>query len=129
MKSVLPRVTFCGACTWHILSIDFPNNLKHVPGYKALKNFVKSKLVNNTTDKDLWHDYLNEACRSWPLAAEYLQSIAVHKHRWGHPWRIENLTLGFQASSPVESSFSAFKRSTDNVPVSFAAVVQRIFRT
>ncbi|KAL7503363.1 hypothetical protein ACHAXN_001167 [Cyclotella atomus] len=37
---------------------------------------------------------------------------------------MENLTLGYQASSTAESSFSAFKRSVGDQPKSFVGVVQ-----
>jgi hypothetical protein len=37
---------------------------------------------------------------------------------------MENLTLGYQASSPAESSCSAFKRSVGDQPKSFVGVVQ-----
>ena len=27
----LPNVTFWGGCTWHLMAIDFPKNVGHVP--------------------------------------------------------------------------------------------------
>lgn len=84
--------------------------------------------MNNTLDRTEWDNYLREACRTWPTAAEYLQNLAGQRHRWGYPWRMDALTLGYQASSPAESSFSALKRSTDYIPVSFAAAIQHHLR-
>ncbi|KAL7501890.1 hypothetical protein ACHAXN_000061, partial [Cyclotella atomus] len=89
-----------------------------------LEHVVKSNLVENTVDKSEWESLLSEACRKWPDAAQYLQSMTKHKERWGYLWRMENFTLGYQASSPAESSFSEFKRSIGDQPKSFVGVVQ-----
>jgi hypothetical protein len=56
----LPQVTFCGACTWHIMAIDFPKNLKSIKDYEGCKRFVKSNLVENTVDKSAWESLLAE---------------------------------------------------------------------
>ena len=82
------------------------------------------KLVHNTTSKVDFEIYLAQACRDWPRAATYLQELAMEKHRWGAPWRLEHFTLGYEASSPVEGSFSSFKRALGSEPKSFAGVVQ-----
>ena len=106
------------------MTIDFPKNLGHLPEYEAVKSFVYDKLVHNTTSKVEWETYLAQACRDWPRAANYLQDIAKEKHRWGAPWRLEHFTLGYEASSPVEGSFSSFKRAIGDEPKSFVGVVQ-----
>ena len=54
MKEVLPNVEYCAACTWHIMTIDFPNNLGHVQGYEDIKSFVYDKLVHDTIDVYQW---------------------------------------------------------------------------
>ena len=106
------------------MTIDFPKNLGHLPEYEAVKSFVYDKLVHNTTSKVDFEIYLAQACRDWPRAATYLQELAMEKHRWGAPWRLEHFTLGYEASSPVEGSFSSFKRALGDEPKSFAGVVQ-----
>jgi hypothetical protein len=106
------------------MTIDFPKNLGHLPEYEAVKSFVYDKLVHNTSSKVDFEIYLAQACRDWPRAASYLQELAMEKHRWGAPWRLEHFTLGYEASSPVEGSFSSFKRALGNEPKSFAGVVQ-----
>ncbi len=125
IQRFLPSVTFFGACTWHIMRLDFPRNLKHIPGYADCKSFVYQHLVKNTTCKQEWDVRLNEACRKWPGAAEYLQQLSLYKERWGNPWRIENFTLDMEASSVVEGSFSAFQRHLGGQVHSFTGVVQQ----
>jgi hypothetical protein len=41
----LPNVKYFGACTWHIMTIDFPKNVSHVADYENLKEFVYGKLM------------------------------------------------------------------------------------
>lgn len=106
------------------MAIDFPTNLKHIANYEACKAYVYEHLVNNTVDKKEWEGYLIHACRTWPDAANYLQTLAVSKHRWGNPWRMEHFTHGMQASSVVEGSFGAFQRGLDSIPRSFVGVIQ-----
>ena len=106
------------------MTIDFPKNVGHVPDYENLKEYVYSNLVRNTTLKDLWEQFLSEACRLWPTAAEYLQVLARERTRWGAPWRLENFTVGYEASSAVEGSFSSFQRALGDAPKSFTGVVQ-----
>jgi hypothetical protein len=65
-----------------------------------------------------------EACRLWPAAATYLQELAREKTRWGAPWRLEHFTIGYEASLPVEGSFSAFQRALGDESKSFTGVVQ-----
>lgn len=107
------------------MTIDFPRNLKHIPGYAECKSFVYLHLVKNTTCKQEWDVRLNEACRKWPGAANYLQQLSLSKERWGNPWRIENFTLDMEASSVVEGSFSAFHRHLGGQVHSFTGVVQQ----
>ena len=125
IQRFLTSVTFFGVCTWHIMTLDFPRNLKHIPGYADCKSFVYLYLVKNTTCKQEWNVRLNEACRKWPGAAEYLQQLSLSKERWGNPWRIENFTLDMEASSVVEGSFSAFHRHLGGQVHSFTGVVQQ----
>lgn len=106
------------------MALDFPRNLKHIVGYEECKNFVYKHLVKNTTCKITWDEHLREACRKWPSAAEYLQSLSRSKERWGAPWRMECFTLGMEASSAVEGSFSGFQRYVGE-PQSFVGVVQQ----
>ena len=115
---------FFGACTWHIMTIDFPKNLGHIPSYEEVKSYVYNNLVRNTSSKDEWEMHLQHACRTWPAAAKYLQELAREKHRWGAPWRLEHFTCGYEASSPVEGSFSSFQRAIGDSPKSFVGVVQ-----
>ena len=68
--------------------------------------------------------HLRTACGKWPDAAEYLETLATTKHRWGAPWRLEHFTLGMKASSVVEGSFSAFHRALDSTPRSYVGVIQ-----
>ena len=106
------------------MAIDFPTNLKHMTGYEACKNYVRQHLVNNTVTKVKWENHLSDACLKWPEGATYLRTLATSKHRWGAPWRMEQFTLGMQASSVVEGSFSAFHRALDSTPRSFVGVIQ-----
>ncbi|KAL7532284.1 hypothetical protein ACHAXR_004536, partial [Thalassiosira sp. AJA248-18] len=124
VSTILPNVTFFGGCTWHMMTVDFPRNLSHITEYERVKTFVYDNLVHNTVSKAAWEIYLMDACRQWPEAASYLQVIARNKHRWGSPWRLSNFTMGYEASSPVEGSFSAFQRALGNTPRSFVGVVQ-----
>ena len=120
----MPNVDFYGACTWHIMTIDFPKNIGHIPDYESCKNYVYNKLVRYTVDKVEWENYLLDACLQWPKAASYLQELAKTKERWGAPWRYEHFTAGYESSSPVEGAFSAYKRSLGEGPTSFVGVVQ-----
>lgn len=120
----LPNIVFCGACTWHIMVIDFPKNVGHITDYESCKDFVYSKLVRNTVDKLEWENYLLDACQQWPATASYLQELAKTKERWAAPWRYEHFTAGYESSSPVEGSFSAFQRYIGDQPTSFVGVVQ-----
>ncbi len=124
MLNSLPNVKFFGACTWHIMTTDFPKNLGHIADYENLKDFVYDKLMRNTVSKYVWEEHLSEACRLWPAAAKYLQELAKEKTRWGAPWRLEHFTVGYEASSPVEGSFSAFHRALGDESKSFTGVVQ-----
>ena len=124
IKSALPSVKACLVCTWHIMAIDFPTNLKHIKDYEQCKAYVYNNLVNNTVNKKEWEGHLIHACKTWPQAADYLQTLAVSKHRWGNPWRMEHFTHGMQASSVVEGSFSAFQRGLNAIPRSFVGVIQ-----
>jgi len=108
--------------------IDFPKNLGHLPDYESCKSFVYNKLVRNTVDKQVWEDLLLEACQKWPDAATYLHELATSKQRWGAPWRLEHFTCGYESSSPVEGSFSAFQRSIGPEPLTFVGVVQQHVR-
>jgi len=117
-----------GACTWHIMVIDFPKNLGHLPDYESVKAFVYSNLVYNTVDKHEWEEYLLQACRTWQKAAPYLNELALTKHRWAAPWRKEHFTAGYKSSSPVEGSFSAFQNGLGGSPESFVGVVQTSVR-
>ena len=45
IKKSLPNVDMFAVCTWHIMVIDFPKNLKHIPDYDNCKNYVYEKLV------------------------------------------------------------------------------------
>ncbi len=128
ISKALPNVDFEGACTWHIMALDFPKNLKHLPGYAECKKFVYDHLVHNTVCKDEWERYLAEACRKWPGSADYLQTLAKNRDRWGSAWRLEHFTLGMEASSMVEGSFSSFHRALGESPRSFAGVVQQHVR-
>ena len=125
IKDALPGVQFFGVCTWHIMALDFPRNLNHIVGYEDCKNFVYKHLVKNTTCKKAWEDYLSEACRKWPAAKEYLQNLSLSKERWGAPWRLNHFTMGMEASSVVEGSFSGFKKYLGGEPKSFPGVVQQ----
>lgn len=107
------------------MTLDFPRNLKHLPGYEECKNYVYKYLVKNTTCKVAWEEYLSVACHKWPGAAEYLQKLSLSKERWGAPWRLDNFTLGMEASSVVEGSVSAFHRHLGGDPRSFPGVVQQ----
>ncbi len=107
------------------MTLDFPRNLKHLPGYEECKNFVYQYLVKNTTCKVKWEEHLSVACRKWPGAAEYLQNLSLSKERWAAPWRLDHFTLGMEASSVVEGSFSAFHRHLGGEPRSFVGVVQQ----
>ncbi|KAL7490418.1 hypothetical protein ACHAWT_000014, partial [Skeletonema menzelii] len=53
-----------------------------------------------------------------------MQTYPKAKERWGAPWRYEHFTCGYESSTPVEGSFSAFQRSIGPNPVSFVGVVQ-----
>ena len=33
INNALPNVNLAAACTWHIMVIDFPKNLRHIPAY------------------------------------------------------------------------------------------------
>ena len=33
INNALPNVNIASACTWNIMVIDFPQNLKHIPAY------------------------------------------------------------------------------------------------
>ena len=107
------------------MALDFPRNLNHIVGYEDCKQFVYKHLVKNTTCKKAWEDYLSEACRKWPAAKEYLQNLSLSKERWGAPWRLAHFTMGMEASSVVEGSFSGFKKYLGGVPQSFPGVVQQ----
>ena len=50
--------------------------------------------------------------------------LARERTRWGAPWRLEHFTVGYEASSPVEGSFSAFQKALGDAPKSFTGVVQ-----
>ena len=119
VRRALPNVKFFGACTWHIMTIDFPKNLGHIPSYEEVKSYVYDNLVRNTTSEAEWEMHLQHACRTWPRAAQYLQELAREKKRWGAPWRLEHFTGGHEASSPVEGSFSALQRAIGDSPKSF----------
>jgi len=121
----LPNVDMFAVCTWHIMVIDFPKNLKHIPDYDNYKNYVYENLVRNTVCKNKWDDHLAYTCRNWPAAASYLQMLSHYRDRWGAPWRLENFTVGMEASSIVEGSFSAFHRFLDGIPHSFAGTEQQ----
>ena len=54
----LPNVHHFAACTWHIMTIDFPKNVKRIPGYDACKKHVYEKLVRNTVSKNEWDEHL-----------------------------------------------------------------------
>ena len=125
IKKSLPNVDLCAVCTWHIMVIDFPKNLKHIPDYDNCKNYVYEKLVRNTVCKTEWDDHLTYCCRNWPAAAGYMQRLARCRDRLGAPWRLEHFTVGMEASSIVEGSFSAFHRFLDGIPHSFAGTVQQ----
>ena len=101
----LSNVTFWGACTWHIMAIDFPQNVGHVPDYENLKDYVYKNLVRNTTSSEVWNECLSHGYRTWPMAASYLQEMAKEKTRLGAPWRLIHFTVGCEASSAVEGSF------------------------
>ena len=122
-RALTPK--YCATCTWHLMIIDFPANLKHIVGYNECKNFVYANLVRNTVSKIEWEYHLSHACRTWPAAANYLQTLSVTKERWGAPWRLSNFTLGMEASSVVEGSFSAFQRALGHEPRSFVGVIQQ----
>ena len=106
------------------MTIDFPKNVGHISGYEQLKSYVYDHLVHKTTSKEAWDNHLSEACRTWPKAANYLQEIAKSKTRWGSAWRLRHFTSGYEASSPVEGSFSSFKKYLGDEPKSFVGVVQ-----
>ena len=107
-----------------MMTIDFPKNLGHIPSHEEVKFFVYNNLVRNNASKPEWEMHLQHACRTWPTAAKYLQELAREKHRWGAPWRLEHFTCGHEASSPVEGSFSSFKRAIGDSPKSFVGAVQ-----
>lgn len=106
------------------MTLDFPKNLGHIPSYEEVKSYVYNNLVRNTSNKAEWEMHLQHACRTWPAAAHYLQELAREKHRRGAPWRLEHFTCGYEASSPVEGSFSSFQRAIGDSPRSFVGVVQ-----
>lgn len=110
------------------MTIDFPKNVGHIPDYDSCKDYVYNKLVRNTVEKPEWENYLLDACRKWPAAASYLQELAKTKERWAAPWRSEHFTAGYESSSPVEGSFSAFQRYIGDEPASFVGVVQSHLR-
>ena len=62
VKEVIPSIEFIGACTWHIMTLDFPKNVGHISDYPNCKNYVYDRLVNNTSSIELWEMYLAEAC-------------------------------------------------------------------
>ena len=66
VSKAMPNILFYGACTWHIMTIDFPKNLGHITDYESCKNYVYNKLVRYTVDKREWEDYLLDACLQWP---------------------------------------------------------------
>ena len=109
VKSYFLNVEYFGAYTWHIMTIDFPKNVGHVHDYENLKEFVYNSLARTTTYTEHWESLLLEACRLWPTAATYLQTLARDKTRWGSSWRLRHFTAGYEASSAVEGSFSAFQ--------------------
>ena len=125
VKQALKSVNYFGACTWHLMAIDFRNNLKHIVGYAECKTFVYNHLVHNTISVIAWEDKLSRACRQWLAAANYLQTMTKTKEQWGSPWRLKHFTLGYDASSIVESSFSALQRILGGVPRSFVGVIQQ----
>lgn len=125
MKSSLKNLKWLGACIFHIMVFDLPKNIGHLPEYDSVKSIMENQLVHNTVDKVEWENHLSDACKKWPRAANYLQHLAKNKERWGAPWRMEHFTLGYEASSPVEGSFSAFQRALGCIPRSFAGVVQQ----
>lgn len=127
MQRYLPDCSVL-ACTWHWLTLDFPKALGRLPDYASIKEFVETKLVNNTVSESKLKELAEQAKQKWPAAAEYLSSWMSKAHQWAAPYRLKLPTLGYKADSPVESSFSATKKAIGDAPQSFVGVVQATVR-
>ena len=57
-RKALPNVRFFGACVWHMMTIDFPKNLGHIPSHEEVKFFVYNNLVRNTASNPEWEMHL-----------------------------------------------------------------------
>ena len=86
----LPNVTFWGACTRHIMSIDFPQNVGHVPDYENL-NAVSTKILSAIQHHKKFGmnvylmavvpgQWLQVTCKRWlrrRLDGEHLRNLSI----------------------------------------------------
>ena len=105
-------------CRMHLAYnvLGFPKSLKHILGYDSRKNYVYNQLVRNAVNKEEWEDCLRHACRGCPDATSYLHTLSITKDRWDTPCRLDHSTVGMDASSTAEGSFSVFHRALDGMP-------------
>ena len=95
-------------CTWHMIERDVVKNLGKHPHFSSIKKDVYA-LKNALTEED-FEDCWKTFRRSWSgRPAEYMSYWYDRRQCWGRAWTFTHVTLGYEVSSPVESSNSSLK--------------------
>ena len=63
INNALPNFNLAATCIWHIMVIDFPKNMKHIPSYDSFKKYVYDRLVRNTMSKIEWVSNMAHTCQ------------------------------------------------------------------
>ena len=112
---------FVHICFWHFFVQDLPKNLQHNPKYEEIKSYV-TKLKQARSEGECQQIWTDMQTLFDEKSMKYLSWWYDIRQTWVTAWTRNMVTLGYQASSPSESSNSGFKSWLDG-PSSFVEIL------